>query len=338
MANSQTATDNATLAGGRRFWLIVPGWLLSVVFHGLLILGLGVWLPARSLWGTWGTKVGIDLELGTYSPGAQGAFDDSTLETESTASNDTVLGAMFTQGALVDLDDVSLVLVSPPDASGGVIGPGPVLLANTGPGTEDLLKSWRTGVAGAIGGIGKGGTSFFGGYVTGTRFVYVVDCSGSMTNHNAMGAAKAELLASLEKLDDTQQFQIIFYNDRPHLMPTPGGKNGLLFATETNRSLARQFVLSTQADRGTAHFEAIKLGLDFKPEVIFFLTDATEPRLDAADLEKVSRQNSGRTQIHTVQFDVGESLNDDNFLRKLARQNDGKFTYRDITQFSRPSE
>src|SRR6185369_12972344 len=133
----------------------------------------------------------------------------------------------------------------------------------------------------------KGGTSFFGGKVTGTRFVYVVDSSGSMSNHNAIAVAKAELLASLEKLDATQQFQIIFYNEKPHPMTLPGSVPKLLFATETNRALAHQFIRAMQPDRGTNHKDALKMALQYQPEVIFFLTDATEPRLDASDLDEV---------------------------------------------------
>jgi hypothetical protein len=192
------------------------------------------------------------------------------------------------------------------------------------------------GGSGGGNGPGLGGTRgipFFGVEETGQRFVYVLDASGSMYDHNAIGVAKAELLASLEQLDENQQFQIIFYNEKPYPLVVPGGGSQLVRGTSTNRMIASQFIRSVQPDAGTRHLDALLLALGFKPNVIFFLTDAGLPDLDAKDLDTIRRKNNGQTRIHTIEFGKGPRLVTGNFLIKLARENAGTATYRDVTEF-----
>lgn len=189
------------------------------------------------------------------------------------------------------------------------------------------------GGEGGGGGGGGGGTSFFGHRAGGNRFVYVLDASGSMYDYNAIAVAKAELLASLEQLDATQQFQIIFYNEQCHPMPNAEGKEGLFWGTDTNRTRASQFIRSIQPDGGTRHLDALLKAIGYGADVIFFLTDAGEPILYPADLEKIKRRNNGRTRIFTVEFGKGPNLKTDNYLKKLARDNGGSAAYRDVQEF-----
>ena len=62
-------------------------------------------------------------------------------------------------------------------------------------------------------------TKIFGIEARGTKFVYVFDRSASMSDHGGkpLRAAKAELLASLNNLDEHNQFYIIFYNEEPRM-------------------------------------------------------------------------------------------------------------------------
>src|SRR3954447_20501329 len=70
-------------------------------------------------------------------------------------------------------------------------------------------------------------TQVFGLTARGSIFVYVFDRSLSMQGP-ALAAAKRELLTSLSHLKPVQQFQIIFYNEKPKMMPSPQ----LLFADD----------------------------------------------------------------------------------------------------------
>lgn len=193
------------------------------------------------------------------------------------------------------------------------------------------------GVRGGTGAEG-GGTSFFGHRAVGRKFVYVLDASGSMYDYNAIAVAKAELLASLAQLDENQQFQVIFYNDKVYPMRDSDRRENVFWGTDTNRTRASQFVRNIEPDGGTNHVAALLEALKLAPDVIFFLTDAGEPILYAKDLDLIKRRNNGRSTIFTIEFGKGANLRTDNFLKKLARDNGGAHTYRDVQEFQARSE
>ena len=76
--------------------------------------------------------------------------------------------------------------------------------------------------------------------------------------------------------------------------------------------------------------QALKLALDMRPDVVFFLTDADEPQLTDAELAKVRSMNNGTT-INAIQFGIGPQSRSENFLIKLAKQNGGQHAYVDVT-------
>ncbi|ADG68823.1 von Willebrand factor type A [Planctopirus limnophila DSM 3776] len=210
----------------------------------------------------------------------------------------------------------------------------------TGTGTSgdlrDLIEGTGTRKPGTGLGAATPGTSFMGIKDQGSRVVFVIDCSGSMTNYNAMRVAKTALVSSLQALDTGQQFQIIFYNDSPTFLKgtSRDGKASLWFATEINKTLATQQISAVQPDRGTQHLPALKLALKFSPEVIYFLTDADEPELTSIERKELIRLNQGRSRIHTIEFGQGPELKTENFLKKVARENGGSYRYEDVTRFT----
>src|SRR6516225_11297854 len=72
----------------------------------------------------------------------------------------------------------------------------------------------------------KAQVSLFGVKGEGSKFVYVLDRSGS-TDGKLLTAAKAEILTSIEKIDDVHQFQLVVYNERPKAF-NPSGSGGQL--------------------------------------------------------------------------------------------------------------
>ncbi|HEY4260140.1 MAG TPA: VWA domain-containing protein [Schlesneria sp.] len=192
--------------------------------------------------------------------------------------------------------------------------------------------------SGGPGGGGVPGTSFMGTRDEGMKVVFVIDASGSMTSHNAMQVAKGALMSSLQALDERQQFMIIFYDDKPHLIKLHDEtKPTMAKATDLNKTLARQKISGIQPGSGTDHLPPLEMALRMNPEVIFFLTDALEPPLWPKDLERIRTMNGGRVRIHSIEFGQGPELGVDanigNFLRKLANQNGGSYRYHDVTRF-----
>lgn len=182
---------------------------------------------------------------------------------------------------------------------------------------------------------GSSGVQLFGLQAEGGKFVYVVDRSGSTGGHNhtALAAIKAELGRSLESLDSVQQFQLIFYNETPVVFNPSGQAERLAFATDGNKQRARRFLEGLTPSGGTAHVDALKLAIRLRPSVIFLLTDAGEPQLQPAELEKIRHWAAGIT-IHVVEFGSGPASAEDNFLKQLARENNGQYAYVDLLQLA----
>jgi hypothetical protein len=180
---------------------------------------------------------------------------------------------------------------------------------------------------------GKAHTRMFGVQAEGYKFVYVIDRSGSMggSSSTALKAAKAELLASLNDLEQTHQFQIVFYNEKPTIFNPTGDPHRALFATERNRAEAERFIDSITPFDGTRHDDALLLALRLHPDVIFWLTDADEPKLSQADLARINRLAAGIT-IHAIEFGSGPQPEADNFLVQIAQQNGGTHQYVDIAK------
>src|ERR1700754_1935338 len=114
-------------------------------------------------------------------------------------------------------------------------------------------------------------SKLFGLEARGTKFVYVFDRSGSMSEYHGrpLRAAREELIASLADLDDRNQFYVIFYNEEPRLFQVGSVKGCLLFATPDNKQAANDFIAGIQADGGTDHMAALEIALRLHPDVIF---------------------------------------------------------------------
>lgn len=184
-----------------------------------------------------------------------------------------------------------------------------------------------------------GHTKVYGLPGEGFKFVYCFDHSASMggAGNNALKAAKAELLASLEHLEPTHQFQIIFYNARPTIFAISGQPGRLVFATDQNKGEARRFIEGIKPSGGTDHQAALEMALNLAPDVVFFLTDANEPAMTASQLARIARRNGGAV-INAIEFGQGASPGSENFLTRLARENAGGYTYVDLTKTGNPGE
>jgi uncharacterized protein with von Willebrand factor type A (vWA) domain len=182
---------------------------------------------------------------------------------------------------------------------------------------------------------GKGHTSMFGVEGAGYKFVYVIDRSGSMggDGNAALKAAKAELLASIKKLERTHAFQIVFYNERPATF-NPKNNGLAVYANDRNKELAERFLDSISAQGGTEHEAALKIALKLKPDVIFWLTDADRPRLDDEQIARINRLAAG-TIIHAIEFGSGEKKEGDNYLKKIAKANAGEHVYVDVKKLGK---
>ncbi|MBA61609.1 MAG: hypothetical protein CMJ76_04515 [Planctomycetaceae bacterium] len=200
------------------------------------------------------------------------------------------------------------------------------------PSLEELTNN-KTSTGGDY---GKVETGVFGIKGKGSRFIYVFDRSASMSGYQGrpIQAAKQQLLASLTDLKENHQFQIIFYNEYPSIFnpfhPSPAK---LLYGNPINQKQAFNFVEDIKPAGQTNHIGALKIALNMKPDVIFFLTDADEPQLTTNELAFItSRNDSIGASINCIQFGVGKYLGAKNFLMRLADLNGGQYNYVDLNK------
>ncbi len=196
------------------------------------------------------------------------------------------------------------------------------LLANKLPSADSLIVG--SVANGKIG--GKMTTEVFGIPGTGSRFVYLIDRSKSMEGYNfrPMLAARQELWKSVTSLNESNQFQIIFYNNEVDIFRR---KLSLHAASEANKDAAKQYIESIRPDGGTDHLAALKTAFKLSPDVIFFLTDA-EGGFTADEIFELSRRNYSRAIINTVEF--GERRSNDRSLEAIARNSGGKYIFKNI--------
>ncbi|HLQ46599.1 MAG TPA: hypothetical protein VK137_17780 [Planctomycetaceae bacterium] len=325
--------------GQFRLDVLVPSWLLSITAHVVLFCVMALILRGCNSAGTVGPKAGdgrfreIGLHVKKDAAPRDSHQNDAEPAPHEALSRDE--GHPQPEPSLLGDDKSVSELLSLPTQSGlPLLGPGPAASLRTPSNASELIKpSGKRGGGDESPGLGE--TAFFDIAAKGNRFVYVLDRSGSMYDHNAIRVAKEELVASLSALEQTQQFQVIFYNTSFIELRHTDDRPQMQWATEINRTLARQFISGVQPDGGTDHLPPLRKALRYQPEHLFFLTDADQPQLSARELAEIKTLNGGRTKIHCVEFGKGPEISADNFLKKLARENGGTYRYRDVTRFGR---
>ncbi len=318
-------------------------WLLSTTLHSAVFVLLAMTLPAVRTGAP--PAAGISLEASMLSSSGQdesvpsieldtppesGYFDEDepVLYAEESDSPASKGGAPSLESILAEEPAVAMTGVLPAmGAESGFGGPETGIPSATALTSEEAPAKRMQG--------GQARTGVFGLVGEGHKFVYVFDRSGSMDGHGGapLVAAKSQLLSSLGDLGQTHQFQIIFYNEQPRIFSPSGDVGRLVFGTDQNKNLARRFVGSITASGATRHVEALRMALRMAPDVIFFLTDADEPRMTPGELAGIAQMNRGTT-INTIEFGTTPQSDNDNFIVRLARQNGGQHVYIDVTRLS----
>lgn len=341
---TQSTTGRPTGLPGRSMYRgVLPSWIFSFWFHGLLLLvaafglrsctGRGDRGESQAEWKTVGLVMRADhsesQELTDQMP------EETTPQEPTTEQNPFETSTLPTLRPESVTQDSTAVPTAMPNDLPPVLGPGSGMPAFAEPSAEETapLRIARTPIPAS--GLARGETDFFGIRTSGQRFVYVIDVSGSMASPpTAIASAKAALLASLATLSPDQSFQVIFFNERPHLMPIKGLRAGeMIPASDINRTLTRQQVAAVEPALGTQPLPALRMAMEMKPDVIFFLTDAKESGLSPRELADITRANGGAARIHAIEFGKGDRLGRASNLERLAEQNGGRYEYQDVNRF-----
>jgi hypothetical protein len=312
----------------------IPAWAFSLVFHMVLLTAIG-WSasrPQRGIEGEPDRPTGVamverlpDRDVYTAPPSPTDAREE-TAAASSTAASSAALAPNIAppidlDGMLAKMTAGDVPVVSASDLAGEFAAGAD----SSGQGDRPRLEAKPTTAV------------VFGISGSGSRFIYVFDRSDSMNGYGSapLRAAKSELKRSIESLTDAQQFQIIFYNDEAKPFVPAGSGLSLLVGEKSMLRRASSYVDAIKAFGGTEHFDALKMALRMGPDVIFFLTDARVPRLNASQFAEVKRlaERSGAS-IHTIEFGPEAAAPGDSFLRELAADNRGEYRYIPLEQLT----
>ncbi len=189
--------------------------------------------------------------------------------------------------------------------------------ADLGVGAGDVEQSAGMGE----GGSGSGSASFFGVEATGSRFVYIVDTSGSMAVGGKLAALQRELVKSIEGLLEAADFLIITYNDSA----TPlEGRQSWINADDRGKRFARRGVSKLGSGGGTQPSPAFALAFAMRPppEAIYFMTDGEFSEEVANDILALNAEY--KVPIHCIAF---VSRNSEDLMRRIASQSGGTYTF-----------
>jgi len=306
-----------------------PAWILSCSFHvaALLLLAL-FWQPIRKGTGEASDRP-IGIAIATTTTAGRDYFLSQNSSSESTGSETSAANSADATGTAANA----------PLDMGELLGG---LEAAAGESAGDLnSKVGSSGLGDMEAEIGSGGntpqatTTVFGVTGTGTRFVYVFDRSDSMNGYEGkpLATAKRELINSLKSLQQVHQFQIVFYNDAPtYFRSVISTTPRMLYGDEPSKLAAADFVRSMMATGGTEHANAIRMALAMGPDVIFFLTDASDPPMKNSQMQQIiDRATRNGTTIHCIEFGAGNS-NGGGWIAELARETSGEYRYVDLQQ------
>lgn len=331
--------------------------LASLIVHMLLAIGLGLWMFSVHAPRGHDVSLEIALEAGGGSGGETGAtgLDGQSLDAAGQVPDVLLPHDMIEMAApdvvgeqaFADLELSEPNVASPTSNALGAAANGTQGQSGAGTGRGNGRG------AGQGDGNGPARTSLFGLEARGRRFVYVCDCSGSMSQavfgsepsgefvRVAWTAARAELLRSLADLNDQQMFGIIFYNHEhqpfdPGEVYLPNGNRGaprvrrwherLFPASSENINLANLFVQSIRPNGETEHLMPLELAIRMDPDVIYVLTDAeAKDDLTLPQVNWLTRLNRKKATINVVQF--AAQTRPDCTMIELARRNNGQHLF-----------
>ena len=152
---------------------------------------------------------------------------------------------------------------------------------------------------------------------------------GGGTGLGALLAAQKELGRGLAALGPEQRFEVVAYN---HDTPETYGRKyhrrpGLVRVTPENLATVKDFFEGLSAFGSTKHHIGIYAALNLDSDVVYLLTDGTDPPTANQLRDMIGRARRAGTTFHCVQFGFGPLQEQDNFMMQLAKGTNGGYTY-----------
>ncbi|MFN9712319.1 MAG: vWA domain-containing protein [Planctomycetota bacterium] len=289
---------------------------VSLLVHGLLVLGLGWWVvaiaqPEKHLMISAGTAEFEEIALETV-------LEQTPSELEPSEEPESAPNA-----------ELDMTPIAPTQIAAIDIGVGPAI-------SESNLFATSNSLNGAAG-MGTNlaaGAEFFGAKAAGNNFVFVVDCSPSMARDNAFESAKEEIVRSLSMLKPKQRYFILLFGSQIDTIQFPGSEpeQYLLRASPENLEKTLLWVQRAKIQKEGRHpIDAVKQAIAMQPDGIFLLFDGdtkvgnwTGRIRDLNRNDDLLSQGETNIPIHVIHFFRDEFAPE---MKRLADENEGSYRF-----------
>lgn len=169
---------------------------------------------------------------------------------------------------------------------------------------------------------GGAGTTFFGVSSRGTRFAYIVDVSGSMSEEGKIEVCMTQLARSIQLLPDYASFYIVLFASEIALPPM---QNGWTRARDATVSRFVRWLNQIDPRGGTRPQPAFRqvFSIEERPDVIFFLTDGQIPPETVAVVAGLNAHGR-RVAVNTIAF--GDPASQE-YLKEISHRSGGVYRY-----------
>jgi len=313
---SETHPRPIWLALLRRYW---AGGLISVVLHAALVIMLGV----HAIQATHETDDNVLYVISDGRPGERVVERLQVLEISVPSSVRAQASGQFSSP------------VSAPSArqDPGALPPAVSLATfaerSSGPVGDVQSLFGQDGEGLAAAGTGDEGAQFFGVRATGNRFVFIVDCSRSMTGTKWEDATR-ELLSAVERLGPDKWFYVIFFDGESHPMfDSKSPEPDLLAATDENLDRFRRWLATVELGFHTRPAASVRFALTLEPHAIYLLSDGefedqTAALLREKNLVRDEHGRAPRAIVHTIGF---HSRHGQKVLQRIAKEHGGRYVF-----------
>lgn len=156
---------------------------------------------------------------------------------------------------------------------------------------------------------------FFGLRAHGTKFVFLIDGSASMTGVRD-AAARRELVAAIRRMPPAIQIEVIFFTNSPrHVF---GGLTTVADYNDVIRKIESTYPISGS----TPVLPSLRAAIQMQPDAVFLLTDGA---FDEHDISRAVQEfNRGKIPINTVALQTRSA---ETILKAVSSQSGGDYRY-----------
>ena len=168
---------------------------------------------------------------------------------------------------------------------------------------------------------------FVGTSGAGKRIVFVIDASEAMGGgkQTPLAHARKELAFSFQDLNDSQRFQVVYFNEEANTLPTEG-TDLMIPVSPSNLKRAHTFLETLTGTGRSDPTEALLKAISLKPDLIFFLSDENAVQLSADQIELVKQKANG-VPIHGVEIGSGMEPEKPSPIKSLTAVCQGRFQW-----------